>query len=61
MELQKQREEREAFAKRVVAEARKRLLQMHAERLGEAYLPGGVFKSKEELEDFKRRNYGNAR
>jgi hypothetical protein len=46
--------EREEYRKRVIQEARRRLLEEHASRL-QGYLPNKVFESKEEYEEFKQR------
>lgn len=53
-ELQRARDEREEFRKKVVAEARKRLLEEHAAKLG-GYMPGTAFENKEEFFEFKNR------
>lgn len=45
-------QEKEAYRKRVIAEARKRLLEEHAAKL-EGYMPGGAFGNKEEYELFQ--------
>ena len=49
---ERERIEREEFTKRVVAEARKRLLQEHAAKLG-SYMPGSAFANKEEYLSYK--------
>lgn len=52
--LQKERDDREEFRKRVVAEARKRLLAEHAEKLG-GYMPGTAFLDKSEYQSYMRK------
>lgn len=44
--------EKEAYRKRVIQEARKRLLEEHAAKL-EGYMPGGAFSNKDEYELFQ--------
>jgi hypothetical protein len=44
--------EKEAYRKRVIQEARKRLLEEHAAKL-EGFMPGGAFGNKEEFELFQ--------
>lgn len=44
--------EKEAYRKRVILEARKRLLEEHAAKL-EGFMPGGAFSNKEEYELFQ--------
>lgn len=44
--------EREEYRKRVIQEARKRLLEEHASRL-QGYLPTKVFETREEMEQFR--------
>ena len=46
-------ERREGYRKQVIQEARRRLLEEHATKL-QGFLPGNVFESSEEYEDFKR-------
>ena len=46
-------ERREQYRKQVIQEARRRLLEEHATRL-QGYLPGNVFESAEEFDNFKR-------
>ena len=53
-DLQRERDEREEFRKRVVSEARKRLLEEHAAKLG-GYMPGTAFDNKDEFNAFKNR------
>lgn len=45
--------EREEYRKRVIQEARRRLLEEHATRL-QGYLPNKVFETKEEFEEYRR-------
>lgn len=46
-------ERREQYRKQVIQEARRRLLEEHAAKL-QGFLPGNVFESSEEFENFKR-------
>lgn len=51
--VEEERRKKEEFKKRVVQEARQRLLEQHAAVLG-AYMPGAVFNSQEELRAYKQ-------
>lgn len=52
MRLQQEALDREEYRKRVIQEARNRLLQEHAERL-RGFLPNKIFESREEFEQYR--------
>lgn len=52
--LQAERDKQEEFKKRVVMEARKRLLAEHAEKLG-GYMPGTAFTSRDEYSQYTKK------
>ena len=46
-------QQREAYRQKVIQEARKRLLEEHAQKL-EGYMPKKVFENQEELQRFRK-------